>query len=108
MFVCEFEQMQQLCIHLAASIDSRRYTNAYMAVLYNDSTWIDNELREQLQSAQVGINADQCGSCKNVIQSSADFYLQILVSVVYIIENDTREDKFSKRKADGGAIFISL
>jgi nicotinamide riboside kinase len=88
--VCnEFEQLQTFCVHLAASIDSRRYAKLYMAVLDNDTKWIDNDLRKQVQSAQAGTNVNICDACKNVIQSSKDFFLQALVSVVYIVEEIT-------------------
>jgi hypothetical protein len=81
--VCsKFEQLQTLCIHLAASIDGRHYAKLYMAVLDNDTKWIDNDLRKQAQSAQAGANADLCGACKNVIQSAKDFFLQNVVSVM--------------------------
>jgi hypothetical protein len=97
--VCnEFKKWQALCIHLAASVDGRHYAKIYMAMLNNDTTWIDNDIRKEAQSVQVGSNVDLCGACKNVVQSSTTFYLQILVSVVYIVENGTREGEFSKRK----------
>ncbi len=87
--VCsEFEELQALCVHVAASVDGRRYTKIYMAVLDNDTKWIDNSLRKEVQSAQAGISIDLCGACKNVIQSSTNFYLQNLVSVAYIVENN--------------------
>jgi hypothetical protein len=86
--VCgEFEQMQGLCVHLAASSDSRHYVKVYMAVLHNDTKWLDNELLKQVRSAKAGVNVDLCGACKNVIQSSKSFYLQILVSFAYIVED---------------------
>jgi hypothetical protein len=80
--VCgEFEQLQKLCIHLAASIDNRRYAKIYMAVLRNDTKWIDSSLHEEVQSVQASANVGLCDVCKNIIQSSANSYLQILETV---------------------------
>jgi hypothetical protein len=82
--VCgEFKQAQALCIHVGASIDSRRYTKLYMAVLDNDTKWIDNDLQEEVKSVQAAANVGLCGACKNVVQSSTNLYLQILVSITY-------------------------
>jgi len=87
--VCnEFEELQPLCVHVAASVDGRRYAKIYMAALDNDTKWIDNSLRKEVQSLQAGINVNLCDACKNVIQSSTNFYLQNQVSVAYIVEND--------------------
>ncbi len=97
--VCgEFEQLQALCVHLAASADSRRYAKIYIAVLHNDTKSIDNDLREEVKSAQASVYIDGCAACKKIIQSSTNFYLQLLVSVVYIVEDSTGESEFSKKK----------
>ena len=82
----DFEQLQALCIHIGASIDSQRYTKIYMAALHNDTTWIDNSLRKEVQSMQTGVNVDLCGACKSLVQSSVEFYQQNLVSVFYIVK----------------------
>jgi hypothetical protein len=80
--VCsEFTESQALCIHLAASIDGHRYAKLYMAMLHNDTTWIDKSIRKEVQSSQGGSKGDLCEACKNVVQSSKTIYLQLLETV---------------------------
>jgi hypothetical protein len=96
--VCsEFTESQALCIHLAASIDGHRYAKLYMAMLHNDTTWIDKSIRKEVQSSQGGSKGDLCEACKNVVQSSKTIYLQLLVSVACIVENGIREGEFLRK-----------
>jgi len=90
----QFEHMQTLCIHVAASSDSHRYAKIYMAILHNDTKRLDNDLQKETQLIQAGLNVDLCGACKNVIQSSKNSYLQILVSAASIMQNCTCESQF--------------
>jgi hypothetical protein len=93
--VCDqFEHMQTLCIQVVASSDSHRYAKIYMAILHNDTKRLDNDLQKETQLIQAGLNVDLCGACKNVIQSSKNSYLQILVSAAYIIQYCTCESQF--------------
>lgn len=90
--VCnEFEHLQAICTQLAASVDGRRYAKMYMAMLHNDTTWIDNDIRETTELSQAGSNTDTCETCKNIVQSSTTFNLQIVVSVTFM-----RDDGFEK------------
>jgi hypothetical protein len=93
--VCDqFEHMQTLCIHVAASSDSHRYAKIYMAIIHNDTKGLNNDLQKETQLTQAGLNVDLCAACKNVIQSSKNSYLQILVSAAYIIQNSRCERQF--------------
>lgn len=82
----DFEQMQAMCAHILASNESCRYTEIYMAILDNDSKWIDDDLRKQMPSTTADRTMDICGTCKSAVQSSKDFYLQVLVSYVLSVE----------------------
>ena len=76
----EFGEMQTICHHIAASNESHRYAGIYMAVLHNDSKWINDDLRVQVQSAQSAATTDLCSGCKNIVQAWKDLDLQVLVS----------------------------
>lgn len=82
----DFEQMQAMCAHILASNESCRYTEIYMAILDNDSKWIDDDLRKQMPSTTADRTMDICGTCKSAVQSSKDFFLQVLVSYVLTVE----------------------
>jgi hypothetical protein len=82
----DFEQMQAMCAHIVASNESHRYAEIYMAILHNDSKWIEDDLRKQMPSTAASRQIDLCGTCKSAVQSSTDFYLQVLVSCLLTVE----------------------
>ncbi|UJR19941.1 hypothetical protein I4U23_023073 [Adineta vaga] len=43
----EFEQLQTICIHISASVDSRRYAKTYIAMLQNDTTRIEKYFKKE-------------------------------------------------------------
>jgi hypothetical protein len=89
--------LKPLCVHLAASIDSRRYAKLYMAVFHNDTKWIENSLREEVQSSQASANVDLCDTCKNAIQSSTNFYTQSLGTIRNALDS-TCEHSIAQQK----------
>jgi hypothetical protein len=74
-----FGELKPICEHVMTSTQNTRYMNVYMALLKNDPTFIDNDLREQ--------STDTCDGCKNAIQSSKDFWINSLVRMkIYFFE----------------------
>ncbi len=66
-----FEDVKPICEHLIGSTTNIRYKNIYMALLKNNPSLIDQNLRP--------LNANTCDACKNAVQSGKNFSLNALV-----------------------------
>jgi len=72
-----FENLKPICEHLLTSRQSDRYLNVYMAILKNNSTFIDEDLQK--------LNSNTCDACKNSVQSSKDFWINALVRLKIMV-----------------------
>jgi hypothetical protein len=67
----DFGDIKPICEHLIISTTNIRYRTIYMAILKNNPSLIDQNLRPT--------NTDTCDGCKNAVQSGKDFSLNALV-----------------------------
>ena len=80
----QYGQLRPMCEHLMASPQGHRYNYVYMALLTKNVKYVDDDLREQMQTK---VNTDICDSCKNAVQSSKDFWKNSLVRLVKFIHS---------------------
>lgn len=74
----EFGQFNGICEQILNSKDYQRNYAFYMSVLKNNPQLIDEHLREQIKDSRS--TTDACASCKNIVESSKDFWSNTIES----------------------------
>ena len=72
----QYGQLRPMCEQLLASTQGHRYAAVYKAIMKDDTKFIDDDLREQLQTKP---GDAVCDACKNAVQSGKDFWINSLV-----------------------------
>ena len=72
----QYGSFSTMCTHILTSAETHRYSHVYRAVMKDDTKFIDDDLREQLQTKP---GDAICDACKNAVQSGKDFWINNLV-----------------------------